>query len=203
MQFTTANDLIDFEDRIAKLWRQGKLPYLLHLSGVNERQLIRIFKEKVRDGDWILSTHRSHYHYLLAGGLKEELETMIRNGDSMFIFDERLHFMSTAILGGMCGIAAGLALAIQEGGDLRHVWCFIGDGAEDNGHLYEAARFVQSKELPCTFIIEDNDRSVTVSKKQRGASYIMNWPGCVQRYKYRPTYPHAGDGSKKQIGFKV
>ena len=60
-------ELIDFELRIKAVFEQGKLPYLIHLCGGNEDQLIEIFKD-IKKGDWIFSGHRSHYHYLLAGG---------------------------------------------------------------------------------------------------------------------------------------
>jgi TPP-dependent pyruvate/acetoin dehydrogenase alpha subunit len=74
-------DLIDFELRIKALFEQGKLPYLIHLCGGNEDQLIEIFKD-IKPDDWIFSSHRSHYHYLLAGGDSDVLEQMIREGRS-------------------------------------------------------------------------------------------------------------------------
>ena len=69
-------DLIDFERRIADLYEDKKIPYPVHLSGGNEDQLIEIFRE-VREGDYVLSTHRSHYHYLLSGGPPEKLERIL------------------------------------------------------------------------------------------------------------------------------
>ncbi len=52
-------ELLDFEERIKRLWEEAKIPYYIHLSGGNEDQLIEIFKE-VKKGDYIFSTHRSH-----------------------------------------------------------------------------------------------------------------------------------------------
>lgn len=69
----TKQELIDFESRIADLYRQGELPFLFHLSGGNEDQLIEIFKE-IKEGDYVLSTHRNHYHALLHGIPPNELE---------------------------------------------------------------------------------------------------------------------------------
>ena len=48
----TAHDLINFELRIRRLFKEGKLPYLIHLCGGNEMQLIRLFAE-IRRGDWV------------------------------------------------------------------------------------------------------------------------------------------------------
>jgi len=120
----------------------------------------------------------------------------------MFVFNRKLNFLSSSILAGTCGIAAGIALSLKIKNSDKKVWCFIGDGAEDEGHFYEAVKFIESMKLPCFFIIEDNNRSVESSKKDRNSTYIMNWPKCVIRYEYKPTYPHAGNGTKKMIKFK-
>ena len=192
-------DLIDFELRIKALFEQGKLPYLIHLCGGNEDQLIEIYKE-IRTGDWIFSTHRSHYHYLLAGGDPDALEQMIKDGRSMFVFDRKLNFYTSSVLAGTCGIAAGVAHSLKEQGSASKVWCFLGDGAEDEGHFYEAVNYVAGSGLPCTFIIEDNDRSVDTSKAARGKA-TMTWPDCVRRYYYTPTFPHGGAGCKTMVTF--
>lgn len=192
--------LIGFETKIKDLWENGELPFLLHLCGGNEGPLIDIARE-FQNGDWIFSSHRSHYHYLLAGGLEERLMELIKDGRSMFVFDRKLNFFASAVLAGTCCIAAGVAYRLKEQGSLNRVWCFLGDGAEDEGHFYEAVCFVQGKNLPCTFVIEDNDRSVDTSKQDRGR-FQINWPSCVRRYHYDPTYPHAGSGCKHHIVFK-
>ena len=184
------------------LFENGELPFMMHFCGGNEDQLINFFKN-IKKGDYVLSTHRSHYHYLLAGGSEEKLEKEIRRGNSMFIFDRKLNFLTSSIVAGNVGIATGIALSLKLKKSTKKVWCFVGDGAEDEGHFYEAVRFVESMKLPCTFIIEDNDRSVAASKKQRGSNYIMNWPKCVIRYHYSSTFPHIGTGSRKWIKFKL
>jgi len=185
--------LIDFEKKIANKWDNAELPYYVHLSGGNEEQLIDIFKE-VKQGDYILSTHRSHYHYLLSRGSEEKLEKMILEGRSMHIIDKEFNFISTAIVSGGPAMATGIATALKRKKMTNHVWCFVGDGAEDEGHFYEAVRYVDGHELPCTFIIEDNNRSVETPKNERYGNSEINWPKCVKRYSYFPTLPHAGTG---------
>ena len=172
----------------------------MHLCGGNEDQLIEIF-EDVIEGDYILSTHRSHYHYLLAGGDEDVLEKKILDGDSMFIFDKKLNFLTSSILAGTCGMAVGIAHSLKLENSPNKVWCFIGDGAEEEGHFYEAVNFVEGWKLPCKFIVEDNDRSVNANKSQRRGDFVMSWPSCVYRYQYTPTYPHAGTGTGNIIKF--
>ncbi|MDE2021015.1 MAG: hypothetical protein KGJ13_11815, partial [Patescibacteria group bacterium] len=62
----------------------------------------------------------------------------------------------------------------------------------------------EGHDLPITFIIEDNCRSVDSSITDRLPSeFRMNWPaGRVIRYEYFPTWPHAGSGCKNKIVFK-
>src|SRR5882724_5515417 len=123
MTHKTKAELIAFEKRIQALFETGKLPFLMHLCGGNESQLIGIFRA-IKPGDWIFSGHRSHYHYLLAGGSPERLKKLICDGRSMFVFDHERNFLTSSVLAGTCGIAAGVALSIKLGGSRNHVWCF-------------------------------------------------------------------------------
>ena len=188
----TPEELIAFEDRIGDLYLDNKLPFLFHLSGGNEAQLIEIFKD-IKEGDYVISNHRSHYHALLHGIPPEDIESYILNGRSMFIYDRKRNFFCSAIIGGTPAIAAGIAWALKKKGSKSKVWCFVGDGTEDNGHLYEAVRYVDGWDLPCTFVIENNDRSVESTNSERWGSkgdYEWNSPS-VLKYKYTITYPHA------------
>ncbi len=193
--------LVDFEKRIAKRFDDGEIPYLVHFSGGNECRLIDIFKD-INPGDYIFSNHRSHYHYLLAGGSPDRLEKLILDGKSMFVFDRKLNFYTSSIVCATPSIAAGVAWALKKKGSNKKVWCFIGDGAEDEGHLYEAAKYVDGWNLPCTFIIEDNDRSVSAGKEERWGSYTPTHFDCVERYDYKSTYPHGGSGNGGWIKFQ-
>ena len=141
----------------------------------------------------MISNHRSHYHALLHGIPPEVLEDRILNGRSMFIYDRNRNFFCSAIIGGTPAIAAGIALALKRKGSKKKVWCFVGDGTEDNGHLFEAIRYVDGWDLPCKFIIENNDRSVETSNSERwGKSADYQWNSqSVIKYKYQITYPHA------------
>lgn len=197
----TRDGLIAFEAGIKDLWEAGDLPFLMHLCGGNEDPLMEIF-EQIGPGDWVFSTHRSHYHYLLKGGSEERLMQLIKAGRSMFIFDKELKFFTSSILAGICCIASGVAYGLKENGSANAVWCFLGDGAEDQGHFYEAVMFAMAQDLPIRFVIEDNDRSVDTTKQQRRGDFEFQWPDKVIRYEYNPTYPHAGSGCKHHIVFK-
>jgi len=187
-------ELIDFENEIVDLFHLGKIPYPIHFSGGNEDSLIKMFKE-VKQNDWVFSTHRSHYHYLLKGGSPKKLKEMIIRGDSLHVFDKSINFFSSAIVAGACTIATGTSLAIQRQKTNAHVWCFIGDGAEEEGSFYESVRYVDGNNLPCTFVIEDNNLSVDTPKEERlKKDSNIKWPDCVVRYNYIRKYPHVQTG---------
>jgi thiamine pyrophosphate-dependent acetolactate synthase large subunit-like protein len=110
----------------------------------------------------------------------------------MFVYDRERNFFLSAIIGGTPAIAAGVAWALKRKGSDQRVWCFVGDGTEDNGHLAEAVRYVDGFDLPCTFVIESNDRSCEATNEDRwGKTAHPEWnsPNVI-RYQYTCTYPH-------------
>jgi Dehydrogenase E1 component/Transketolase, pyrimidine binding domain len=192
MAMMTKEELIAFEDRIKALYFDNKLPFLFHLSGGNENELINIF-HRIAPDDYVLSNHRSHYHALLHGIEPDVLEDRILNGRSMFIYDREKNFFCSAIIGGTPAIAVGIAWALKQKGSEQHVWCFIGDGTEDSGHLFEAVRYAEGWDLPVTFIIECNDRSVEATNAERWGTqgnFDWSWTTHVIKYDYKITYPH-------------
>lgn len=198
----TRESLIAFEERVRSLWESGEAPSLLHLSGGNEGQLLDIFKQ-IRKQDWILVSHRAHFHLLLKGFPEDKLLDLIKRDLHMFCYSKELRIYQSAILGGCCGIGVGIAQAIKESGEDAKVFVFVGDGGCENGALHSAAMYASGHRLPIEFWIEDNDRQVDTPKLvRRGTKLEPIWPDCVNRYEYTPTWMHAGSGCSHQITFK-
>ena len=111
----------------------------------------------------------------------------------MFVYDKDKNFFCSAIIGGTPGIAIGIAWALKRKGSKQKVWCFVGDGTEDNGHLFEAIRYAEGWDLPCIFVIENNNRSVEATNADRwGETSDYEWDSNkVIKYKYDITFPHA------------
>jgi len=198
MDMLTKEYLIAFEAKIADLFKRKKIRYPIHLSGGNETQLIEIFKN-IEPTDYVFSTHRNHYHALLHGVPEEDIILNLTTANemgSMHTIDHSRHFYSSAIVAGCVAIACGVALGIKTRGREGRVWCFVGDGASDEGWFREAYAYAYCKELPITYIIEDNNRSVCTTKGQRwGFDKEYNEiPPYLICYKYTPTYPHVGIG---------
>ena len=108
----TADDLIQFEDKIVAHWENAKIRGPVHLSNGNEEQLIEVFK-RIKKSDWVFSTWRSHYHALLKGISPDWLEQQILDGKSITICNTDEKFYSSAIVGGTLSIALGVAQGIK------------------------------------------------------------------------------------------
>ena len=182
-------DLIDFETEIAKAYEAGQIKAPIHLHGGNENALIKIFKD-YKDGDWIFSTHRSHYHWLLSGRPADNLRQQILTGRSMHIFDNK--FFTSAIVSGIAPIALGVAKAIALRGGTEKVWCFIGDMAGSGGLVHECIQYAKGFDLPITYIIEDNHCSVRACTRDTWGT--LKGINKVKKYSYKRKYPHAGTG---------
>jgi len=180
--------LIKFTDEIKELYETGKIHSPVHLSGTNEEQLIKIF-HKVKADDWIFSTWRSHYHWLLSGRDPAELKKQILDGHSMHVNGFR--FFTSAIVGGIPSIALGVAWGLKLNKSTDKVWCFIGDAAYRCGITVECIKYAKGHDLPITFVVEDNGLCVRAKTKE-----IWGYKKTkkVIRYKYKRKYPHAGSG---------
>ena len=127
--------------------------------------------------DKVLSTHRSHAHYIAKGGdvfrmLSELIGSPLGcckgRGGSMHIFDNSVGFMaSVPIVGSSLPIAIGLALAEKNLNSKNLVVAFIGDAALETGAFYESLNLAALKELPLLIVLEDNGYSTFSNKSVR------------------------------------
>jgi len=203
-------ELMQFEEEIKELFLEGKIRAPIHLSRGNEEQLIKIFKE-IKKEDWCFSTHRSHFHALLKGISPGWLKQEILEGRSIGIHNKENRFFSSAIVGGICPIAVGVALAIKMKGEERHVYCFVGDMASYTGIFHESTTYAKNFNLPVTFAIEDNAYSTnTPTLLVWGITNFTWWEGKVRTlkrwenggilyYRYTREFPHQGCGQWVQF----
>ena len=186
-------DLQNFETKVKKLYEDGKIKAPIHLSGNNERQLIRIFK-KINKNDWIFSSWRNHYHALLHGINEKWLLKQIVSGKSMGIISKKRKFYSSSIVGGILPIALGVAMSLKIKKSKNKVFVFIGDMTFETGIFHETYKYASNMKLPIKFIVEDNGISTnTPTKIAWGKKSKV--PKNIIYYKYKRKYPHHGTGS--------
>lgn len=137
--------------------------------------------DHLRPEDWVFSTHRSHGHYLAKGGDPQRLldeiegrETGVNGGysGSQSFCDPSINFHSTAVVGGLIGVATGTALGLKLKGSSAIVACCIGDAATEQGIMWESVGFAALHKLPVIYVCENNQYSVHAHISERQATPI-------------------------------
>lgn len=185
----TPEDLLAFEEDIAAEFEQAKIAAPVHLAGGNEQQLLDVFAQFDPTCDWAACQWRSHYHCLLAGVPPEEVKAAIMAGRSIALCFPHYRVISSAIVGGICPIALGIAWALKHQDRPGKVWCFIGDMTASTGIFTECMRYAMGHDLPIQFVLEDNGMSVcTPTREVWGQHMTQKFGG----YAYKLTRPHVG-----------
>lgn len=201
MTLFTKEQLIEFEEDIANEFNNGKIRAPIHLYYGNEDQMIDVFKN-VKSNDWVFCTWRSHYQCLLKGVSPALIKQDIMEGKSITLCYESHRIYSSAIVTGNIPIATGVALDIKRKKLNDHVWCFLGDMTSETGTFFENWKYAVNYDLPITYIIEDNKKSVctdTYKTWNTNQLYFATETRKIIYYQYETKYPHAGAGKRVQF----
>jgi pyruvate dehydrogenase E1 component alpha subunit len=144
---------------------------------------------------------------LLKGVPRETLKKDILAGKSITLCYPEYNVFSSAIVTGSIPIANGRALAEKRKGSGSHVWCFVGDMSSETGSFHENVKYSINHELPITWVVEDNGKSVCTDTRKTwntdNLSYeefdLLQSREKVIYYKYETKYPHAGAGKRIQF----
>jgi len=209
--------LKNFETKIADLFNNKQIKSPIHLYHGNELQMLKIFELIDKENDWVFCTWRNHYQALCKGIPEEIIVDEILNGKSMVMNLPQYKFLCSSIVGGIAPIAAGTSLALKMKNTGNKVWCFIGDMSAETGVFHEAYKYSLNFDLPITWIIEDNQKSVltpTTEVWNRNIPYYLDEKKLEESlnnnelynhnkiiyYKYsNDKYPHAGAGMRIQF----
>jgi len=197
----TKQDLINFEIKVCDAWKNREIRAPVHLYSNNEEQMIEIFK-KVKSNDWIFCTWRSHYQCLLKGVSEDRLLSDIKKGKSISLCYPEFKIFSSAIVTGTIPIANGVALDLKRKQSYDHVYCFVGDMTSQTGCFYENWVYSVNHDLPITWIVEDNNKSVCTDTRKTWNTDTLNFQNNKQKiiyYSYENKYPHAGTGERIQF----
>jgi len=168
-----------FQLRIEHHYLDNEMKTPVHLCIGQEAVPVGVCAHLLKE-DYISSNHRGHGHYLAKGGSLKALvaELYCRRtgcskgrGGSMHLVDVSVgHYGSSSIVGGGIPIGTGMALAIKMKKEARISAVFFGDGAANEGVLYESVNFAILKKLPAIFVLENNHYSVCshFSSRQAG-----------------------------------
>lgn len=168
-----------FEKRLQANMRNIFCP--VHL-GLGHEGVAADLHECLRPEDWMYAYCRSHGNYLAKGGSEQKLWDEIHglasgvNGGfsgSQGFSDESINFHSSAIVGGLAGVAAGTAYALKLDGSKAIVVCCIGDAGTEAGPFWEALNWSALHQLPIAFICENNGKCIDSPIEERQATPII------------------------------
>ena len=154
-----------FEEKVIELFQEGELPGFLHVAIGQEAIAVGVSQALTPD-DFIGSTHRAHGHVLARGshptGMMAELMGRVTGycrgkGGSMHLADMQHNVVgANGVVGAGVPMMNGVAMT-QKFKDTGNVAvAFYGDGASNQGNVYEAMNLAQLWKLPTLFICENN-----------------------------------------------
>ena len=161
-----------------EMFKLGKISGTVHTCVGQEFSGVFAAKYSLK-GDYVVSNHRGHGHYLSFtndfDGLIGELlgnEKGCSNGigGSQHLYNE--FFISNGIQGGMLPIAAGLAFSNKLSKNKNLSIAFLGEGTLGEGILYESLNLSALWNIPIVYILEKNNISQSTSFKQNFSGNI-------------------------------
>lgn len=163
--YRTMRTIREFEERVHVDFATGEIPGFVHLYAGEEASATGICMHLNRD-DYIASTHRGHGHCIAKGvdpvGMMAEIwgkrtGTCKGKGGSMHIADLEVGMLgANGIVGGGGPLICGTALASKLRGSNNVGVCFFGDGASNQGTIFEAMNLAAVWKLPVIFVGENN-----------------------------------------------
>ncbi len=169
-----------FEERAAQLYGKGLIGGFCHLYIGQEAVVVGILMT-IDQKDTVVTTYRDHGH-MIARGLEPkkimaELTGRVDGyskgkGGSMHMFSKSNSFYGGhGIVGAQAPVGTGIALAHKYKKDKKICRTYIGDGAMNNGQVFESFNMAAIWKLPVLYIIENNQYGMgtSVSKIAAGS----------------------------------
>jgi pyruvate dehydrogenase E1 component alpha subunit len=154
-----------FEEKAGQLYGMGLIGGFCHLYIGQEAVVVGLMAAATGD-DSVITTYRDHGHMLACGmetgGVMAELTGRSGGyskgkGGSMHMFSmEKRFYGGHGIVGANVPIGTGLAFAEAYRGTSNAVMAFFGDGASNQGQVYEAFNMAELWKLPIIYVIENN-----------------------------------------------
>ncbi len=182
-----------FEEKAGQMYGMGLIGGFCHLY-IGQEAVVTGLMLDAKEGDQTITAYRDHGHMLACGldpkGVMAELTgrrggLSKGKGGSMHMFSKEKHFYGGhGIVGAQVPLGTGLAFANRYRGNDNVCFTYFGDGASNQGQVYEAFNMAELWKLPVVYVIENNryamGTSITRSSaltdlSKRGQSF--NIPG--------------------------
>jgi len=167
-----------FEERAGQLYGMGLIGGFCHLYIGQEAIAVGMEAVK-RDGDEIITGYRDHGHMLAAGMDPKEVMAELTGrsggsskgkGGSMHMFSVPTGFYGGhGIVGAQVSLGTGLAFANKYRGNKNVSYTYFGDGAANQGQVYEVFNMAELWKLPVIYVIENNQYAMGTSVERSSA----------------------------------
>ena len=171
-----------FEEKAGQLYGMGLIGGFCHLY-IGQEAVVVGLEAAAKEGDKRVTSYRDHGHMLACGmdakGVMAELTGRIGGyskgkGGSMHMFSKEKHFYGGhGIVGAQVPLGAGLAFADKYLGNDNVTFTYFGDGAANQGQVYETYNMAELWSLPVIFVIENNQYAMGTSVKRSTKSTTL------------------------------
>ncbi|MFN3575458.1 MAG: pyruvate dehydrogenase (acetyl-transferring) E1 component subunit alpha [Tabrizicola sp.] len=171
-----------FEEKAGQLYGMGLIGGFCHLY-IGQEAVVVGLEAVAKAGDKRITSYRDHGHMLACGmdakGVMAELTGRIGGyskgkGGSMHMFSKEKHFYGGhGIVGAQVPLGAGLAFADKYLGTDNVTFTYFGDGAANQGQVYETYNMAELWALPVIFVIENNQYAMGTSVKRSTKSTTL------------------------------
>lgn len=164
-----------FEEKAGQLYGMGLIGGFCHLY-IGQEAVVVGLEAAAKEGDKRITSYRDHGHMLACGmdpnGVMAELTGREGGyskgkGGSMHMFSKEKHFYGGhGIVGAQVPLGAGLAFSDKYRGNDNVTFAYFGDGAANQGQVYETFNMAALWDLPVIFVIENNQYAMGTAQNR-------------------------------------
>ncbi|WP_137700123.1 pyruvate dehydrogenase (acetyl-transferring) E1 component subunit alpha [Marimonas lutisalis] len=175
-----------FEEKAGQLYGMGLIGGFCHLY-IGQEAVVVGLEATAKEGDQRITTYRDHGHMLACGmdpkGVMAELTGREGGyskgkGGSMHMFSKEKEFYGGhGIVGANVPLGAGLAFANKYRGNDHVCFTYFGDGAANQGQVYETFNMAALWDLPVVFVIENNKYAMGTAQTRSTSSKDIHTRG--------------------------
>lgn len=167
-----------FEEKAGQLYGMGLIGGFCHLY-IGQEAVVVGMQMALKDGDQVITGYRDHGHMIATGmeakGVMAELTGRAHGysrgkGGSMHMFSKEKGFYGGhGIVGAQVPLGTGLAFANRYRGNDNVSITYFGDGAANQGQVYESFNMAELWKLPVVYVIENNRYAMGTSVNRASA----------------------------------
>src|SRR6476660_1931312 len=167
-----------FEEKAGQLYGMGLIGGFCHLY-IGQEAVVTGMQMAREEGEQVITAYRDHGHMLASGmepkGVMAELTGRRHGyskgkGGSMHMFSvEKNFFGGHGIVGAPAPLGTGLAFANKYRGNDSVCLTFFGEGAANQGQVYESFNMASLWKLPVVYVIENNHYAMGTSVERGSA----------------------------------